>query len=101
MVKIESKLSKRNNSEYEIYVDLEAMNGKDVSVKTLKQSLKREFTFIKIENDEDEEKPAINNSTEKPIMNTKTFNEEIINTLDSETFNSNGERVHKSKDLKS
>ena len=48
MCHIESKQCKRNNSEYEIFVNLENQAGGDVPLPLLSKSLKRQFSYIKI-----------------------------------------------------
>jgi len=46
---IESKRSKHDDSEYEIYVNLEAKNGENIPIPQLVKSLKRQFSYIKID----------------------------------------------------
>lgn len=50
MVHIESRKSKRTNSEYEIFVSLESQKG-DLHVPKLVDSLKRQLSYIKIGGD--------------------------------------------------
>jgi hypothetical protein len=101
-------MSKRNKSEYDIYVNLENLNGGDVPLPELASTLKRQFSYIKIEDD-----LLANNTTDCDDKNTVLTNESnninssiatdqqdeqaILDTENTERVNSNGEKIRKSK----
>ena len=98
MCHIESKQCKRNNSEYEIFVNLENQSGGDVPLPLLSKSLKRQFSYIKI--NDSYEKVAdrqSNTSLEKQeddlFMGSPTIKVDVEN--DSVFTNVNGELIRK------
>lgn len=110
---IESKMSRRKSSEYDIYVNLENENGGDVSIPKLVSSLKRQFSYIQIEGENGNaasaeiEQKQRTKSVDKPIEEEEPTKDEqyqdvenkLINTENTEFINSNGDHVRKSKRL--
>lgn len=85
-------MSKRNSSEYDIYVNLENEKGGDVPIPKLVSTLKRQFSYIKIQ-DDGESKNKI--KIEEKVEIAQQPNE-VIDTENSEVVNLNGEVVRKS-----
>ena len=96
MVHIESKISKRNSSEYDIYVNLENEKGGAVPIPRVVSSLKRQFSYIQIEGDGTTEAEQRKKSTDKPIAE-EDQTKEIIDTENTVFINSKGEQIRKSK----
>ena len=100
-------MSKRNKSEYDIYVNLENLNGGDVPLPELASTLKRQFSYIKIEDDLIENNPTDcgdkivlaneSNNINSSIETNAQEDQEILDTENTERVNSNGEIIRKSK----
>ncbi len=82
MSHIESKRSKRNDSEYEIYVNLEPVSGGNVAMPQLVKSLKRQCSYIKIDDRFDNQ-----NAKRMPSLNKEPSVDQSVAT------NSNGELI--------
>jgi hypothetical protein len=93
VVHIESRKSKRTNSEYEIFVSLENQNGK-VKVPELARSLKKQLSYIKFDSENDL-KSNNGDSVEKSVS-TNEF-DDVFDTSNSSVINSEGVLVRKSK----
>lgn len=115
MVHIESRKSKRTNSEYEIFVSLEAQKG-DLHVPKLVDSLKRQLSYIKIGGDNgsgsrhgsvssSKSANSFNNQPheeDKNNQNDEVFEEDdddkecLLDTSNSSIVNENGVLVRRS-----
>ena len=87
MCHIESKRCKRDDSEYEIYVNLEPKDGGNVAMPVLVKSLKRQFSYIRIDDRFD---TGSNSLYTSPGLNKEPSVDWSVWT------NSNGELIRKS-----
>ncbi len=93
VVHIESRKSKRTNSEYEIFVSLENQNGQ-VKVPELAKSLKKQLSYIKFDSEHD----LKSNNGELVDMNVSNNQyDDVFDTTNSSVINSEGVLVRKSK----
>ncbi len=91
MVHIESRKSKRTNSEYEIFVSLEKENG-NVQVPKLVKSLKKQLSYVRFESDY--ESKLSTESKESSICENEES--DVFDTSNSAVINSDGILVRKS-----
>ena len=91
---IESKRSKRNNSEYEIYVSLECENG-TVQVPNLIKLMKRQLSYVCFDADTDAFNGKASNGS-KLEKSSSIESPDVFDTSNSSMVNVEGVLIRKS-----